>query len=117
MAGGETIELDLNVTSRTGEFACTSVITEVLAPDPRGRIWLVNHFPDYQLNHAYERELQAVQTAQAAEDLLAGRPGHVIVAGDFGAGPEATSVRFTTAWSPTSPWPRGHSPPGRRRGQ
>jgi hypothetical protein len=93
---GETIELDLNVTSPTGEFACTSVITEVLAPDLLGRIWLVNHFPDYQLNHAYERELQAVQTAQALEDLLGGRPGHVIVAGDFDAGPDATSVRFWT---------------------
>jgi hypothetical protein len=42
---GETIELDLNVTGRTGDFACTSLITEVLAPAPLDRIWLVNHSP------------------------------------------------------------------------
>src|SRR6201995_285407 len=42
---GESIELDLNVTERTGDFACTSLITEILAPDPLGRIWLANHFP------------------------------------------------------------------------
>jgi endonuclease/exonuclease/phosphatase family metal-dependent hydrolase len=93
---GETIELDLNVTPRTGEFACTSLITEVLAPAPLGRIWLVNHFPDYQLDHEHERELQAVRAARALEDLLAGRPGHVIVAGDLDADPDATSIRFWT---------------------
>jgi endonuclease/exonuclease/phosphatase family metal-dependent hydrolase len=93
---GETIELDLNVTGRTGEFACTSLITEVLAPDPLGRIWLVNHFPDYQMDHEHERELQAVRVARALDGLLAVRPGHVVVAGDLDADPAATSIRFWT---------------------
>ena len=31
---GEVIELDINVTSRTGGFACASLITEILAPPP-----------------------------------------------------------------------------------
>jgi hypothetical protein len=30
------------------------------------------------------------------EDLLAGRPGHVIVAGDLDADPASTSIRFWT---------------------
>jgi hypothetical protein len=69
------IELD----QRTSDaFAATSLITEVLAPD--GRVWLVNHFPDYQLDHAAQRERQAVATARAVEELLAERPGHVVVA-------------------------------------
>ncbi len=93
---GRTIELDLNVTARTGDFACTSLITEVLAPDPLGRIWLVNHFPDYQMDHEHERELQAVRAARAVDDLLPGRPGHVVVAGDLDADPDATSIRFWT---------------------
>jgi hypothetical protein len=33
---GEIIELDINVTSRTGDFACASLITEILAPTPLG---------------------------------------------------------------------------------
>jgi endonuclease/exonuclease/phosphatase family metal-dependent hydrolase len=93
---GEAIELDLNVTSRTSGFACTSLITEVLAPAPLGRIWLVNHLPDWQLDHEHERELQAVRAARVLADLLADRPGHVIVAGDFDADPGATGVRFWT---------------------
>ena len=31
---GEIIELDINVTIRTGDFACASLITEILAPPP-----------------------------------------------------------------------------------
>ncbi|MFC7465016.1 endonuclease/exonuclease/phosphatase family protein [Brachybacterium sp. GCM10030252] len=52
---GEVIEVDLNVTDRTGEFACTCLITEILAPAPLGRLWVANHFPDYQLDHERER--------------------------------------------------------------
>jgi endonuclease/exonuclease/phosphatase family metal-dependent hydrolase len=120
---GRTIELDLNVTARTGDFACTSLITEVLAPDPLGRIWLVNHFPDYQMDHEHERELQAVRAARAVEDLLPGRPGHVVVAGDLDADPDATSIRFWTgrhaleglsvcyrdAWESARPGEPGHT--------
>ena len=88
---GEVIELDQR---SSDAFAATSLIVEVLAPD--GRVWLVNHFPDYQLDHAAQRERQAVETARAMEDLLAGRPGHVIVAGDLDADPASTSIRFWT---------------------
>jgi hypothetical protein len=120
---GETIELDINVTSRTSDFACTSLITEILAPPPLGRIWLVNNIPDWQPDHEHERELQAVRTATAVEDLLTRKPGHVIVAGDFDADPAAASIRFWTgrqslnghsvcyrdAWESARPGEPGHT--------
>lgn len=71
-------------------------MTEVLAPGPLGRIWLVNHLPDWQLDHEYERFQQAVTTARALEALVVELPGHVIVAGDFDAPPDSDSVSF---WS------------------
>ncbi len=42
---GEIIELDINVTSRTAEFAGASLIIEILALPPLERIWLVNNLP------------------------------------------------------------------------
>jgi endonuclease/exonuclease/phosphatase family metal-dependent hydrolase len=93
---GEVVELDLHVTQRSTGFACTSLVTEILAPDPIGRVWFVNDLPDWQLDHEYERERQAVATAGALERLLTDRPGHVVVAGDFDADPEAASIRFWT---------------------
>jgi hypothetical protein len=65
----------LDVTERTGDFACTSLITEILAPAPFERIWLVKNLPDWRFDHEHERELQAVRTA-AVEELLVGKPGH-----------------------------------------
>lgn len=93
---GEVLECDLHVTPRTANFACTSLITEILAPQPLARVWVANHLPDYQLDHEVERCLQAVVAAGALERLAAERPGHVIVAGDLDADPTASSVRFWT---------------------
>jgi endonuclease/exonuclease/phosphatase family metal-dependent hydrolase len=93
---GRVVELDLHVTPRGHGFASTSLIVEILAPASLGRIWLVNHLPDWQLQHEHERRLQAVRAARALEELTARRPGHVIVAGDFDADPDADSVRFWT---------------------
>jgi hypothetical protein len=109
--------------SRTGDFACASLMTEVLPPAPLHRIWLVNHLPDWQLDHEHEREHQAVRTAAAIEELLVRKPGHVIVAGDFDADPAATSIRFWTgrhaldgrsvcyrdAWESARPGEPGHT--------
>jgi endonuclease/exonuclease/phosphatase family metal-dependent hydrolase len=89
------VESVLELDQRTSDaFAATSLLVEVSAPV--GRVWVVNHFPDYQLDHAAQRERQAVETARAIEDLLTERPGHVIVAGDLDADPAATSIRFWT---------------------
>lgn len=93
---GDVVEVDLNVTDRTADFACTALLTEILAPPPWGRIWLVNHFPDYQLDHEHERGRQAVAVATAIQRLTAARAGHVVIAGDFDADPDAASIRFWT---------------------
>jgi endonuclease/exonuclease/phosphatase family metal-dependent hydrolase len=89
-------EVDLHVSERTFDFACTTLVCEVRAPEPWGRVWLVNHFPDYQPSHEVERERQAVRAARCLEGLLLSRPGHVVVAGDFDADPDAASLRFWT---------------------
>ena len=93
---GEVTEVDFHLTERTHDFACTCLITEVLAPEPYGRIWVANHFPDYQLDHERERCRQSVAAARKLEALVAARPGHVIVAGDMDAEPDADSMRFWT---------------------
>ncbi|PWH07146.1 hypothetical protein DEO23_00310 [Brachybacterium endophyticum] len=93
---GEVIELDLHVTDRTGDFACAALVTEILAPQPLGRLWVANHFPDYQLDHERERVLQGAVVAEALERLVEEKPGHVIVAGDMDADPWSDSLRFWT---------------------
>jgi endonuclease/exonuclease/phosphatase family metal-dependent hydrolase len=93
---GRVFEIDFHLTERTYEFACTCLVTEVLAPEPFGRVWVANHFPDYQLDHERERCIQAVAAARRLESLVAEFPGHVIVAGDMDADGVSDSMRFWT---------------------
>ncbi|WP_250037245.1 endonuclease/exonuclease/phosphatase family protein [Paractinoplanes maris] len=93
---GRVVELDLRVTPRTHDFACTALLIEVLVPEPIGRVWMLHHFPDYQLDHEHERTLQALVVARAVEDVLTEQPGHVVLAGDLDAEPQADSLRFLT---------------------
>ena len=93
---GQVIQVDLKVTERTGDFACGALITEILAPDPWGRVWVANHFPDYQVDHERERRLQAALVARTLEDLVRIWPGHVVVAGDMDADGDSDSLRFWT---------------------
>lgn len=116
-------EVDLNLTPRTADFPCTTLIAEVAALAPVGALLFVNHLPSYELNFEYERELQAVAAARAVEDLVGLRTRHVIVAGDFDAVPDAASVRFWTgrqsldglsvcyrdAWEHAHPGEPGHT--------
>jgi endonuclease/exonuclease/phosphatase family metal-dependent hydrolase len=90
---GRTRELDLHVTDRTADFACTTLLTET--DTPLGPVLLVNHFPSWKLNLEAEREAQATIAARAAEEL-AGDRAHVVVAGDLDADPDAASIRFWT---------------------
>lgn len=69
---------------------------QILAPQPVGRIWVANHFPDYQLDHERERCLQSLAAARRLESLAAEPPGHVIVAGDIDADEASDSMRFWT---------------------
>lgn len=93
---GHVSETDFHLTGRTHDFACTCLVTEVLAPAPFGRIWVANHFPDYQLDHEAERCLQSAAAARALEALAASAPGHVVVAGDMDADDLSDSMRFWT---------------------
>ena len=85
-------EVDLNVTPRTADFACTTLVAEVSAPEPYGPLVFANHVPSWQLQFEHERELQALAAARFLEDLAGER--HVILAGDFTSDPEAANVRF-----------------------
>ena len=91
-------ELDLRLTPRAAAdpFPCTALLVEVLAPEPFGALLLVNHFPNWELDFAFEREEQAVAATRALDELRAGRDMHVIVAGDLDADPQAASMRFWT---------------------
>jgi endonuclease/exonuclease/phosphatase family metal-dependent hydrolase len=88
-------EVDLHVTPRTGgEFPCVTLLAEVVAPAPVGRLLFANHNPNFQLDFERERELQAVVAARAIEQLAGPRNLPVVLAGDFDAGPDAASGRF-----------------------
>jgi endonuclease/exonuclease/phosphatase family metal-dependent hydrolase len=120
---GDVREVDLHVTPRTSDLACTTLICEVHAPEPLGLLLFVNHVPNWQLDLERERELQAVAAAQKVEEVVAGRDMHVVLAGDMTADPDAASVRFWTgrqslegmsvcyrdAWESTNPGDPGHT--------
>src|SRR5829696_2217381 len=91
---GDVQEPDLNVTSRTTNFACGTLIAEVLAPEPVGPLLFVNHLPNWQLTFEHERELQTVIAARTIEEIAEGRDVLVVLAGDVDATPDAASVRF-----------------------
>jgi endonuclease/exonuclease/phosphatase family metal-dependent hydrolase len=120
---GEVREVDLDVTSRTADFACTALVAEVVAPGPIGPLLFVKHLPNWQMDFERERELQALATAQFVEDMVGERTVHVVLAGDLTADPDAGSVRFLTgrqslagtsicyrdAWESTHPGDPGHT--------
>jgi endonuclease/exonuclease/phosphatase family metal-dependent hydrolase len=91
---GDVHELDLRVTPRTPETQGPTLVAEVLAPDPFGRLVFVAANPDWEMGLERERELQAVATARFVEELVADREAHVVIAGDFDAVPDAASIRF-----------------------
>lgn len=85
-------ELQLEGSPRDDGFPCTTLIATVHVPGVDEAVHLVNHFPSWKPQQELEREQQAVQAARRLEEL----PGHVIVAGDFDADPDAASLRFWT---------------------
>jgi hypothetical protein len=88
-------EPDLNVTPRTDDFACGTLIAEVFAPEPIWPLLFVNHLPNWQLTFEHERELQTVIAARATEEIAEGHDGlHVVLVGDLDATPDSASVRF-----------------------
>jgi hypothetical protein len=134
---GQIYELDLSVTARTAGFPCTTLAAEINAPDSISPLLFVHHFPSWQLNLEYERELQAVAAARFVEERVSQNLRQVVMAGDLDEDPEGAGIRFFTgrqslhglsvcyrdAWESTHPGDPGHTftPPceigTRREGQ
>jgi endonuclease/exonuclease/phosphatase family metal-dependent hydrolase len=93
---GEVNEVDLDVTPRTADFACTTLVAEILAPEPFAPLVFANHVPNWQLDFERERELQALAATGFLEELVAARNANVVLAGDFTSDPEAANVRFVS---------------------
>lgn len=92
---GRVHNIDLRVTSRGAGFPCAAIAAEIAVPGHIGSLLFVNHFPNWQLDYEYERELQAVEVARFIEAHVGPQPReHVIVTGDFDADPDSASVRF-----------------------
>jgi endonuclease/exonuclease/phosphatase family metal-dependent hydrolase len=91
---GDVHEVDLKVTPRTADFACTTLIAEIQAPGPFAPLVFANHVPNWQLHFEHERELQALAAARFLEELAGDRDVHVVLAGDFTSDPDAANVRF-----------------------
>lgn len=90
-------ELDLDVSPRTSTDSWySSLIAEVHAQASWGNFLMVHHKPVWQHGYERERELQAVVTAREVERLLNDTHRHVILAGDFDAAPDSSSIRFWT---------------------
>lgn len=104
-------------------FNCGTLAAEIHAPEPLGRLLFVNHIPSWQQDFELEREVQTVAAARLVEEMLDGRPAHVILAGDLDAEPDSasirflaglqslggTSVRYRDAWASTRPGEPGHT--------
>ncbi len=92
----EVHEVDLHLTPRTGDYSCATVIADVEAPEPFGRVLLASHGPSWAWWAEREWELQAVAAARRLEELVGEEPAHVVIGGDFNATPDASSMRFWT---------------------
>jgi endonuclease/exonuclease/phosphatase family metal-dependent hydrolase len=113
-------EVELQLTPRTADFPATTLIAEIDAPEP---LLFVNHLPSWKPQLERERELQTVAAVRRIEELVAERGGHVVLAGDLDATPDAASIRFLRglqsldgesayyhdAWATAHPGEPGHT--------
>ena len=116
-------EIDLRVTDRTAQLDDAALAAEILAPVPVGPLLFIAANPKWEMGYERERELQALVVARFAEHHAREHGGHVIVAGDFDATPDAASIRFLTgrqslegesvcyrdAWDSAHPEAAGHT--------
>jgi endonuclease/exonuclease/phosphatase family metal-dependent hydrolase len=87
-------ELDLRVSDRTAESLDRTLVAEIDAPEPIGRVLFIGANPKWEMGYEREREHQALIAARFAEDYVERHQAHVILAGDFDAVPDAASIRF-----------------------
>jgi len=112
-------ELRLEGSEPDDGFPCTTLIATVDPPELDDVVRFVNYFPSWAPSQEFERERQAVRVAQQ----LASLTGHVVIAGDFDADPDAASMRYWTghqsldgtsvcyrdAWASCHPAAPGHT--------
>ncbi len=82
--------------NRDGGWIGSLAVVEVEAPDPLGSVLVVHHKPTWQSGAERAREVQAVATARAVEELAGPASRHVVLLGDLDATPDAASIRFLT---------------------
>ena len=87
-------EVDLHLTPRTADYSAGTVLARV--DSPVGPLVVGSHGNSWAWWAERERELQAVAVVRAVEELLADRPAHVVLGGDFNAEPHTSSMRFLT---------------------
>jgi endonuclease/exonuclease/phosphatase family metal-dependent hydrolase len=87
-------ELDQQLTPRAADFPATTLLGEIDAPDPVGKLLFVNHLPSWKPQHELERELQTCAAVRAIDAIVSERRMHAVLAGDLDAVPEAASIRF-----------------------
>jgi endonuclease/exonuclease/phosphatase family metal-dependent hydrolase len=116
-------ELDLRVTGRTAHLDDATLAAEIAAPEPIGPLLFLAANPKWEMGYERERELQALAVARFAEQHALEQGGHVVLAGDFDAVPEAASIRFLSgrqslegesvcyrdAWASAHPDEPGHT--------
>lgn len=93
---GRTRSDPLCVSARTRATPwCGVAAAELSYDEPLGTVLVVHHKPSWPYGFEAEREQQARVAARLAEEMAAeGRIRHVVVLGDFDAGPESASMRF-----------------------
>ena len=86
----------LPTTARSGDYPVAALCETIHAPEPFGDFLFVNPKTNWQLHLEKEREQQVVAIAKLVEEYgdPDGFPG--IVAADFDASPDHTSIRFMT---------------------
>ena len=92
----DVVALQEAVVDDTGDYSCGTVIAELAAPAPLGRLLVVSHGPSWAWWAEAERELQALAVVRRIEELVADDPAHVDVGGDFNATPDTSSMWFWT---------------------
>lgn len=86
----------LRLTRHSRNFPCAALAVKVAVPEPVGPLLFVNAKPSWEFHRERERELQAVALAKLVERHSDPGGFPPIVAGDFDATPDSSSIRFLT---------------------
>jgi len=86
----------LPTTARAGEYPVAALCETIHAPEPFGDFLFVNPKPNWQLHLEREREEQVLAIARLTEKYADPNGFPPVVAADFDACPDNSSIRFMT---------------------